>query len=289
MGAVTGNLQAARGTRPFLRWAGGKQKIVAKITTLLPPEVHAATYREPFVGAGSLFFALRPKQAHLSDLNAHLINCYVQVRDHPSEVASLLVRHGSRNCSDYYYEQRAKYNDDITSSPAQAARFIYLNRTCFNGIFRVNKQGNFNVPYGRKERPLLPTDQELKAVGAALEGAELQVADFCTAMESAERGDFLYLDPPYPPLNGTSYFTHYTVDRFSEEHQRALAAGVYELDRKGCRFLMSNADVPLVRELYQGFNLHELSVTRFITCSKKRHRVSELVITNYLRGGRSRD
>lgn len=240
-----------------------------------------ATYREPFVGAGALFFALRPKKAHLSDLNAHLINCYLQVRDHPSEVAALLARHGSRNTCEYFYEQRTKYNGDDKTSPAQAARFIYLNRTCFNGVFRVNKRGEFNVPYGRKERPLLPTDEDLKTVSEALAGAELSVADFRVAMKAAEPGDFVYLDPPYPPLNGTSYFTHYTVDRFNAEHQETLAASVRELDRKGCRFLMSNADVEMVRDLYEGFHLQELSVTRYITCSKKRHRVSELVITNY--------
>jgi DNA adenine methylase len=275
--------------RPFLRWAGGKQQIVGKIASLLPAGVHATTYREPFVGAGSLFFALRPQIAHLSDLNAHLINCYTQVRDRPIEVAAMLARHDSHNCSDYYYEQRAEYNQDAETSPAQAARFIYLNRTCFNGIFRVNKNGDFNVPYGRKERPLLPTAKELQAVSDALAGADLRVADFREGMESAKRGDFVYLDPPYPPLNGTSYFTHYTAERFSDEDQRALAAAARDLDRRGCRFLISNADVDLVRDLYQGFHLHELQVTRYITCSQVRHRVSELVITNYLPEGIPRD
>jgi DNA adenine methylase len=220
----------------------------------------------------------------LSDLNAHLINCYREVRDHPSEVAALLRDHDSWNSSDYYYEQRATYNADSASSPAQASRFIYLNRTCFNGIFRVNRKGQFNVPYGRKERPLLPTAKALRAVSDTLANANLSVADFTEALDSVRSGDFVYLDPPYPPLNGTAYFTHYTVDRFGVEDQTRLAAAVRELDQKGCRFLMSNADVDLVRELYGGFQMHELSVTRYITCSKTRHRVSELLITNYLPG-----
>jgi|SRR5665648_299419 len=284
MGADTVEPEGTDGVRPFLRWAGGKQLMVGKIRAWLPSHVSSATYREPFVGAGSLFFALCPKRAVLSDLNAHLINCYVQVRSHPLEVAALLSVHRSRDSSDYYYEQRSAYNTDATDSPEQAARFIYLNRTCFNGIFRVNKQGKFNVPYGRKSRPILPSAHSLRRVSAALSGADLSADDFREAMGKAQRGDFVYLDPPYPPLNGTAYFTHYTVDRFGAEHQRSLAEAVHEIDRKGCRFLMSNADVDLVRELYGGFHLHELSVTRYITCSKKRHRVSELLISNYLPG-----
>jgi DNA adenine methylase len=265
---------------PFLRWAGGKRQLRKILLNFLPEDIDQRTYREPFLGGGSLFFAIQPKSAVLSDANEHLIRCYEFVRDQPSLVARYLRLHGAKDGETYYYRVRDEYNDSPYSA-AQAARFIYLNKTCFNGIFRVNSKGKFNVPYGRKDSPAIPGAAELVSVAAALKSASLHALSFEKALENSARGDFVYLDPPYPPLNGTAYFTHYTSERFSERDQKNVADRVHDLDKSGCLFMMSNADTPLIRRLYQKYELVSLPVIRYLTCKSVRHRVKELIITNY--------
>ena len=265
---------------PFLRWAGGKTQIVRELIRLLPDDIESRLYREPFLGAGSLFFAIRPERAVLSDANEHLIKCYEFIRAQPSLVARYLRFHASRNTEPYYYKVRDEYNRSQFSA-AQAARLIYLNKSCFNGIFRVNSKGEFNVPYGQKKTPAIPGQENLIRIASVLKKASLQALSFEKALEDSSRGDFIYLDPPYPPLNGTAYFTHYTTDRFSERDQRNLADRTHELDRAGCLLMISNADTHLTRRLYQRYSLVSLPVTRFLTCKSVRHRVKELVITNY--------
>lgn len=265
---------------PFLRWAGGKRQLKNILLNFLPADVASRNYREPFLGGGSLFFALQPKSAVLSDANEHLIRCYEYVRDQPHLVSRYLRLHAIKDSKAHYYRVRAKYNVSQFSA-AQAARFIYLNKACFNGIFRVNNKGEFNVPYGRKDSPAIPDDKQLTAIAAMLAKASLRAASFEKALENSSRDDFIYLDPPYPPLNGTAYFTHYTSDRFSESDQRDLAERVHELDKRGCRIMISNADTPLIRNLYRRYQLVSLPVIRYLTCKKVRHKVKELVITNY--------
>ena len=276
------NIKEKTITEPFIRWAGGKQKIIRKLIQYLPDDVEKRFYKEPFLGAGSLFFAIKPQRAILSDANEHLINCYNYVKSHYNLISHYLDQHRKRTCQEYYYYIRKLYNKSH-SSPAQAARFIYLNKTCFNGIFRVNKKNKFNVPYGWKEPPALPSRTQLKDAAIALANAKLLTVSFENILGSIKSNDFIYLDPPYPPLNGTSYFTHYTKERFGEDDQKRLASFVYKLDEIGAKFMMSNADIPLIRSLYSKFNLIDISVTRWITCKAKKHRVSELVITNYTR------
>lgn len=265
---------------PFLRWAGGKQLLTARLRQYLPADVEARRYHEPFVGAGSLFFALQPKCAVLSDANSHLINCYNRVRHAPRSVARSLREHARKDSAEHYYAVRELYNRSNFSA-AQAARFIYLNRTCFNGIFRVNLRGQFNVPYGFKSSPKFPTADVLCAAATALESATLQSCDFTEALTGTQSSDFVYLDPPYPPLNGTSYFTHYTLDRFGDSDQERLAGAVEEASRRGVAIMMTNADTPRVRRLYSGLCIHKLEVTRYVTCKRVKHKVSELVLTNY--------
>jgi len=269
-----------RPIEPFLRWVGGKRLLIKRLLRYLPPDARLRSYWEPFLGAGSLFFSIRPRKAVLSDLNSHLIQCYQQIRDNPSRVASYLNAHAAENSADHYYDTRDEYNRS-KSSAAQAARFIYLNKTCFNGVFRVNKNGEYNVPYGDKNNPLFPSAAKLREVSQALGTAKLKVGSFADLLANVRSDDFIYLDPPYPPLNGTSYFTHYTADRFSNEDQESLADVFRDLDNKGCVLMMTNADTELVRKLYRGFRLTPLSVTRYVTCKSTRHRVDELVITNY--------
>jgi DNA adenine methylase len=195
-------------------------------------------------------------------------------------VSRRLSRLASLNSEELYYATRLKYNA-AKRSTSKAAAFIYLNRTCFNGIFRVNKRGEFNVPYGYKAQPLFPTSRELRAAAELLRKATLRCCDYSEALARPRRGDFVYLDPPYPPLNGTSYFAHYTADRFPFEEQEALAKSVYALLSRGVRFMMSNADTPVIQRLYKRFPIARLTVARPVTCKNVKHSVSELVITNY--------
>ncbi len=265
---------------PLLRWVGGKRRLVRQLVAHLPKDIANVTYNEPFLGAASLFLFLQPNAAVLSDANQPLIDCYRFVRSSPDLVYRHLLLHAAKSSAAYYRKVRTQYNR-AGPSAAQAARFIYLNKTCFNGIFRVNTNGKFNVPYGWKEPPLLPTLHEMRAASKALRRARLRAAPFEATLQHLGRGDFVYLDPPYPPLNGTSYFAHYTADRFSREKQEGLARMVQRLDRRGVEFLMSNADIPLIRQLYGAFSIHEVSVTRYVTCRATKHRTGELIITNY--------
>lgn len=269
--------------KPILRWAGGKRQLVGRLLKFVPPDINERVYREPFLGAGCLFFALQPQKAILSDANEHLISCYKVVRDEWRPVARNLRLYAARNSRDNYYRIRTRYNMENRHrfSAAQAARFIYLNKACFNGIFRVNQKGEFNVPYGWKEPPAIPSRLAMASASAALNRAVLRTQRFDKALESASEHDFVYLDPPYPPLNRTAYFTHYTRDRFNTEDQKKLAETVWALHRRGCLIIMTNADTSLIRRLYRGFYITSLPVTRFITCKAKKHIVRELVITNY--------
>lgn len=254
---------------------------MGKLLPYLPPRLTERRYLEPFAGAANLFFSVAPRSAVLSDLNEHLIECYKQVRDNPTAVAAYLRQHQRDNSEQHYYEVRDLYNRGRLGS-AQAARFIYLNHTCYNGVFRVNREGAFNVPFGDKPEPAFPTLLELEATSKALKRVSLCVTDYGTALTRARADDFVYLDPPYPPLNGTSFFTHYTPDRFDRNDQERLAAFVHDLHFHGILFLMTNADLPAVRELYAGFRLWKLDVTRFVSCKGARYKVKELIITNYV-------
>jgi DNA adenine methylase len=266
--------------RPFLRWAGGKQIILRQILERIGERALLSNYFEPFAGAASVFLAIAPKRAVLADANPHLIACYKAVRDAPASVSRALAElkrsHGKR----HYYRVREQYNNG--GSPHwQAARFIYLNRTCFNGIFRVNEEGKFNVPIGDKANPIFPTPAELANYARALKKASLKVGSFEHTLLDAGKGAFVYLDPPYPPLNGTSFFTHYTRDRFGIEDQKRLSETVSAMHKRGARFLMTNADTPMIRDLYRHFDLATIDATRFVSCKNVKRRVSELIITNY--------
>lgn len=273
--------------RPFLRWAGGKSRIVAHILQSLPNET-LGQYWEPFLGSGALFFALAPERAHLSDLNSDLIACYEQLRDRPDLVFRYLREHLSSTSEDYYYRVREAYNSSRLSkrrlSAAQAARFIYLNRTSFNGIFRVNQKGEYNVPYGHKEPPPAPSCEDLRLASLLLNKASLAAQSYEAILGGNEvkPGDFVYLDPPYPPLNDTSKFTHYTASRFSWEDQERVAALANELESLGCFVMISNTDVEGIRELYSGWNMCTLPVTRWIAANGSRHKVCDLIITSYV-------
>jgi DNA adenine methylase len=264
---------------PFLRWAGGKRAIVHMLCGFLPDDIHGMRYIEPFLGGGALFFAVSPEKAIISDANAHLINCYLMIRDRPDSVATYLRTYSRGHSKHQYYGIRREYNlSGFTIK--QAARFIYLNKASFNGIFRVNRKGEFNVPYGKKH-PALPSLQLLNEASKVLQKADIRACSYEEVLSGIIPGDFVYLDPPYPPLNGTSYFTHYTKERFHESDQIKLAEAARLIDSKGCKVLISNADTPVIRSLYKGWKIDTLPVIRYITCKAVKHKANEVVIRNY--------
>jgi DNA adenine methylase len=266
--------------RSFLRWAGGKTKLTEKLLKFLPNRILKTKYWEPFLGGASMFFAIQPSTAVLSDANVHLINTYKDVRDYPDLIANYLNEFDRCNSKEFYYITREKYNNS-NFSVRQSARFIYLNKASFNGIFRVNSSGDFNVPYGYKDKLALPSRKSLKKASLVLKKAEIQAGTYHEILKNAERDDFVYLDPPYPPLNGTAYFTHYTKEKFGTDDQRKVAETAAGLSDRGCSVMITNADTPEIRDAYNGWTILPLPVVRWVTCKAQKHKVQELVILNY--------
>jgi len=263
--------------RPFVKWAGGKGQIVEELAGFLPSSYGA--YHEPFLGGGALFFHLMPQKAFLSDLNSELVNAFVMVKTNCETLLDSLERH--ENERDYYYRIR-ELDPDGLDPVERASRFIYLNKTCYNGLYRVNKQGKFNVPYGRYKNPTYADPVQLRLASESLQGAEIRVADFEAVLEMACAGDFVYFDPPYQPVSATSKFTSYTADAFDEHEQRRLARVFCELDRRGCFAMMSNSDSPLIHQLYSGFRIEKVMARRCINCKgERRGAIPETLVLNY--------
>jgi len=236
-------------------------------------------YFEPFIGGGALFFDLRPARARLWDANAELINCYAVVRDQVEDLVDALRAH--RYEKEYYYALRA--TDPGTLSPVQAAaRTICLNRTGFNGLYRVNRSGNFNVPFGRYTNPTICDAPNLRLCSATLHGTDIQARDFRELDQWARPGDFVYFDPPYVPRSATAAFTDYTPGGFSWDDHVELAELFGRLHDRGVRAMLSNADVPLVRDLYSDFTIETVYAGRAINSrSDRRGTISEVVVRNY--------
>lgn len=269
--------------RPFLKWAGGKTQLLADLLPRRPASFGA--YFEPFVGSGALFFALRSRgllrEVHLSDTNPRLIDTYRAVRDDVEGVIEALAAY--RNDRDQYYRVRSQRHDDLRPA-GRAARIIYLNKTCYNGLFRENSRGEFNVPFGRYANPRICDAENLRAVSDALQGADLACHDFEAACARVRPGDFVYFDPPYHPVSATSSFTAYHQGGFGEAEQRRLADLFAELASRGACVMLSNSDTPLVRELYAAFPIERVEATRAInSVGTKRGKVGEAIVRSYSR------
>jgi len=264
---------------PFIKWAGGKHSLLAQFAPHFPPSSSYQRYFEPFVGSAAVFFHLQPTNGYLLDVNPRLIEVYQIVRDDVEELIQQLKQH--RNDKDYFYAVRAQ--DEIALSAVQrAARFIFLNKTCYNGLYRVNRQGQFNVPYGRYKNPRICDESGLRAANRALQNTQLKVADFEVLLNLAQPGDLVYFDPPYEPLSATSSFTSYTTGGFSSEDQRRLAAVFRTLDSRGCLLMLSNSSAPLIYQLYQGYHIHNISARRAINSKPDgRGVILELLVTNF--------
>jgi len=263
--------------RPFLKWAGGKRNLLHYLRSLIPETYN--NYIEPFVGGGALFFDLCPHNAILSDLNAELMNCYKAVRDNPDELLGLLEKMPVNK--EAFYAIR-RQNPMILDDIERAARLIYLNKTCYNGLYRVNKQGQFNTPFGRNEKVRVCDHEAIYAASRALRGVRLVEGDFeRILLTHARPGDFIYLDPPYPPIGQFSDFKRYTREFFYEKDHVRLAGVVEELDQRNCKFVLSNAKHPLISKLYSQFRKIDVEAPRYINSrGDKRGGVSELLITN---------
>ncbi|MHB1127390.1 MAG: DNA adenine methylase [Bacillota bacterium] len=277
MTVTTGQKKSCRQARPLIKWAGGKQQLLTQYASLFPSMYNK--YLEPMVGGGACFFFLRPGRAVLIDQNEELVNFYKIVQSRPEDLFSCLKKH--INDSAYYYLVRAQ--DPKSLSPVErASRFLFLNKTGYNGLWRVNKEGRHNVPFGRYKNPRYADWEMLMDASGLLEGCTILCSDFQRVLEYAEPGDFIYFDPPYYPLSRTASFTGYTSGSFSEKDQVLLAETFVELTRRGCLVMESNSDTPFVRETYRDYDLRVVKARRAINCRPGgRGPVTELVIRNY--------
>ena len=271
----------AQGLRPFLKWAGGKQRLIPQYQEYFPAAHHINRYYEPFIGGGAIFFHFQPAPAILADRNSTLIEVYQAVQQDVEAVIAALRRH--QNEADYFYELRAL---DVTHlTPAErAARIIYLNKTCYNGLFRENSKGEFNSPFGRYKNPKICNEERLRDASDVLQDAVLMAADFEDVVETAVADDFIYLDPPYAPLTATSNFTSYDKHGFAIADQMRLADTVAKLTKRKCKVMLSNSTAPIIYELYSGgpYRLVEMQARRNINSKANlRGPIKELLILNY--------
>lgn len=268
-------------TYPIVKWVGGKRQLMFELIKNIPKSYNR--YFEPFIGGGALFFELQPEQAYISDMNEELINLYSVVRNNVYELIKDLSKH--EVSKEYFLEIR---NIDRTeqytelSDVERASRFIYLNRTCFNGMYRVNSQGQFNVPFGHYKNPRIIDKNNLLNCSELLKKTEIKCADFSEILTKVKKGDLVYFDPPYVPLNETSSFTSYTKDGFDINMQFKLRDVCDELDNKGVKFMLSNSDTKLVNELYENYNIKKVFASRQINANADgRGKITEVLVRNY--------
>lgn len=263
--------------RPFLKWVGGKSQLLGPLTETIPS--FTGTYYEPFLGGGALFFELRPEKAVISDLNEELIGCYETVRDEPEALIELLSEY--KYDKTFYYEMRER-NPNRMDPLHRAARMIYLNKTGFNGLYRVNSKGIFNVPMGRYKDPLICDQKNLRECSNVLKTVTISCRPFEMVLQDAIPGDVVYFDPPYIPLSNSAYFTAYEKSGFGMENQRLLADVFAELDKKGVSVVLSNSDVPWIDEAYGVFNIRRVEATRMVNSNaKRRGKIGEVLVTNF--------
>lgn len=268
---------------PFLKWVGGKRQLLKSIEPHIPSKI--STYYEPFIGGGAVLFHKQPKKAVISDLNAELINVYKVIKDSPNELIEDLKQH--KNESEYFYETRAldrtpSYID--LSAVKRASRVIFLNKTCFNGLYRVNSAGEFNSPFGRYKNPNIVNEITIRAVSNYLNNNKIEIlnCDYEKALKNIRKGAFVYFDPPYHPVSKSANFTGYNQGGFNMYEQARLKELCDKLHEKGIKFLLSNSDTPLINDLYKDYTIMVVKATRAINSNaKKRGQINEVLIKNY--------
>lgn len=274
---------------PILKWVGGKRQLLAEIMPLI--NKNCSTYVEPFIGGGAVFFELQPKKAIINDYNSELINVYLVIKNNPEELIIELGKHESNNTEDYFYEMRAtdRSIEYATMTNLQkAARIIYLNKTCYNGLYRVNSSGQFNSPYGKYKNPNIVNATTIRGMSKYLNSTNVDIrqGDYKDVLKGLRKGAFVYLDPPYMPISTSSSFTGYTENGFSYDQQVALKKECDKLNEKGILFLQSNSDCPEIRELYSEYEIKTVQAKRSINSkANKRGEISEVLIYNVPKQG----
>lgn len=273
--------------KPFLKWVGGKGQLLEQFKSLFPKKYNK--YYEPFVGGGAVFFYLKPESGHINDINEVLINTYKIIKTKPHDLIELLRdledkfhKTKDENKKEFYYDIREKFNDIKKPNLQKSAYLIFLNKTCFNGMYRENSKGGFNVPFGQYKNPTILNESNILEVSKLLKHIEITNTSFEECLENAEKGDFIYFDPPYYPLNKTSSFTTYSKDNFLEKEQEKLASLFKKLDKKGCYVMLSNSNTEFIEKLYKGYNIKKIHANRMInSVSSKRGKILEIVVRNY--------
>ncbi len=271
--------------RPFLKWVGGKGQLLPKLIARVDEAGAFGRYHEPFVGGGALFFELQrtnrlPRaKSYLSDNNDRLIETYSAVQSDVERLITLLERHKARHSEDYFYQVRSKVPGDPL---ARAARIIFLNKTCYNGLYRENRKGQFNAPFGRYKNPAICDADNLRAVAKALRRAKLECRHFDVMGKHVAKNDLVYFDPPYHPVSKTASFTSYDKSGFGEDSQRLLAKDFADLSARGVKVLLSNSMTDLIRELYRDFTIEEVLARRNVNSrADRRGPVAEALIRNF--------
>ncbi|WP_028308687.1 DNA adenine methylase [Desulfitibacter alkalitolerans] len=269
---------------PVVKWVGGKRQIINQIVKYIPKSF--STYYEPFLGGGAVLFELQPKTAVVNDINAELINLYEVIKNNVNELIDDLKQH--RNDETYFYELREldrnkEYYNHLT--PIQrASRLIYLNKTCYNGLFRVNKAGQFNTPFGNYKNPNIVNEYTLKAVSSYFNKAQITFTckDFNEALKGARKGAFVYLDPPYDPVSDSASFTGYDKGGFDQSEQIRLKNACDKLNEKGIKFLLSNSATDFIKDLYKDYKIEIIQAKRVINSkADKRGEIDEVLVMNF--------
>lgn len=280
---VKGNTMTSINAQPFVKWAGGKRQLLDRIKARLPK--HFNGYMEPFVGGGAVYFGLQPEKAIINDINESLINAYRQIQISPEEFVNVISEHDRKIADagkEYYYKVRELYNDKLMRAEYDmelAVLFVFLNKHCFNGLYRVNGSGLFNVPYNNSVKESCSRENIL-AVSRSLQKVCIKSGDFQDACELAKKDDFIFLDSPYAPLNPTS-FDSYTKEGFDIESHKRVAVVFRELTKRGCYCMLTNHNTELINELYADFNKTVVDVRRMINSDAKNRVGKEIIITNY--------
>lgn len=274
--------------QPFIKWVGGKRGLLKQLLPLFPKEFN--NYHEPFLGGGAVFFELysmgylKDKKIYLSDINTELINTYNVVKNNPIDLISNLEIYKEKHSKDFYYETRALDREDgflKISALERATRFIYLNKTCFNGLYRVNKEGYFNTPIGSYRNPNIADKDTIFSASKALQNAIITNTTFNKVQIKVKSNDLVYFDPPYYPLNGTSSFTSYNENEFLDDKQKELFSVFEKLDKNDCFVLHSNSNTEFIKDLYQKHNINFVQANRFINSkSSSRGKINEVLIRN---------
>ena len=270
---------------PVLKWAGGKTQLLAQLTAKMPKKYDR--YFEPFIGGGALCLSVAPEHAFINDTNKQLINLYMQLKNAPDSIIQTIHELDHRICdSEYYYYIRNEYNKKIVSASLDAecaGMMIWINKHCFNGLYRVNGKGLFNVPYNNKDSVRSIDELNIHYISSYLQNSDITITcmDFEEACNDVHAGDFVYFDSPYIPFSNTANFTDYTKDGFPEKDHRRLAELFKGLDKKGALIMLSNNNVPLVQELYNKYNIETISVKRMINSNATKRTGEEVIVTNY--------